>query len=440
MLKKDEYLKTVKRPYPPLFCSIVCTGYANPENFVGILHEPFSIMDMVHADTNWYYGKEGLEQGGLIAMREWKDPKIFSAIKTEFNKREDDLISSSVKGFESFCSAYEKYMPLLILIFAIEKPVENALKEALLRKISITRVEELMNKLNIPLQNNYYKQEEYDLVTKTNLIEHVAKYRWLNARYGQEHEYTVAEAQSKLDGMDRENFLEEYSSQKEDLKKVLIEAKAILQEDAYLVDMFQYIIFYRTHRTDTMNKAAFLAIPILKLKADSLNLTYSQLLLCSEEEAISKNIPKPEILDEREKDCTTILESGKIRCVSGEESKKIIQALADTVENVHEFKGNIACKGKVRGVVKLVASKNDFIKVKLGDVLVTSMTTPEMVPIMKNAVAFITDEGGVTCHAAIISREMKKPCIIGTKIATKVLKDGDMVEVDAEKGIVKIIK
>jgi len=52
----------------------------------------------------------------------------------------------------------------------------------------------------------------------------------------------------------------------------------------------------------------------------------------------------------------------------------------------------------------------------------------------------VTDEGGITCHAAIISRELKKPCIIGTKIATKVLKDGDLVEVDADKGIVKILK
>ncbi len=50
------------------------------------------------------------------------------------------------------------------------------------------------------------------------------------------------------------------------------------------------------------------------------------------------------------------------------------------------------------------------------------------------------DEGGITCHAAIVSRELKKPCIIGTRIATKVLKDGDLVEVDANKGIVKILK
>ena len=61
-------------------------------------------------------------------------------------------------------------------------------------------------------------------------------------------------------------------------------------------------------------------------------------------------------------------------------------------------------------------------------------------PFLKNASAIVTDEGGLTCHAAIISRELKIPCIVGTGNATKVLKDGDLVEVDANKGIVKILK
>ena len=68
------------------------------------------------------------------------------------------------------------------------------------------------------------------------------------------------------------------------------------------------------------------------------------------------------------------------------------------------------------------------------------MTNPQMIPFIKKAVAIITDEGGITCHAAIISREMKKPCITGTKNATQLLDTGDLIEVDANKGIVKIIK
>jgi phosphohistidine swiveling domain-containing protein len=104
------------------------------------------------------------------------------------------------------------------------------------------------------------------------------------------------------------------------------------------------------------------------------------------------------------------------------------------------IKGSIAMKGKAKGRVKIVFDFSKSKKVKIGDILVAPMTTPDFISAMKRASAFITDEGGITCHAAIVAREMKKPCIIGTKIATKVLHDGDLVEVDANKGEVRIIR
>ena len=83
------------------------------------------------------------------------------------------------------------------------------------------------------------------------------------------------------------------------------------------------------------------------------------------------------------------------------------------------------------------AHKDNF---KTGTILVTSMTRPEFMPLMRKAKAVITDEGGVTCHASIVSRELKIPCIIGTKNATKIIKSGDIVKMDLKKGTVKIIK
>ncbi|MFA6227011.1 MAG: PEP-utilizing enzyme [Candidatus Paceibacterota bacterium] len=121
----------------------------------------------------------------------------------------------------------------------------------------------------------------------------------------------------------------------------------------------------------------------------------------------------------------------------GEKIKEIIEK---KTERVDTFKGNIACKGLVKGIVKVLHSANEIGKLEAGEILVTSMTMPNYVPAMKIAGAIITDEGGISCHAAIVSRELGIPCIIGTKIATKVLKDGDLVEVDADKGIVRIIK
>jgi pyruvate,water dikinase len=90
-------------------------------------------------------------------------------------------------------------------------------------------------------------------------------------------------------------------------------------------------------------------------------------------------------------------------------------------------------------VVRVVETKADFAKMKAGDILVSMMTRPEFVPLMKIAAGIVTDEGGLTCHAAIVSRELKKPCVVGTQKATSILKDGDLVELDADRGIVVIL-
>jgi phosphohistidine swiveling domain-containing protein len=103
------------------------------------------------------------------------------------------------------------------------------------------------------------------------------------------------------------------------------------------------------------------------------------------------------------------------------------------------IQGTSSYPGLVKGSVKIVFEEKDLNKIKKGDILVTPMTSPSYVTVIGKVAAIITDEGGILSHAAIVSREMKKPCVIGTKIATRVLKDGDLVEVDANKGTVKKI-
>ena len=112
----------------------------------------------------------------------------------------------------------------------------------------------------------------------------------------------------------------------------------------------------------------------------------------------------------------------------------------EVISGTNEIRGNVAHKGISKGKVVIVLTKTDINRVNEGDIMVTPMTNPDFLPAMKKASAFVTDEGGVTSHAAITAREMGKPCIIGTKIATKVLKDGDLVEVNADTGVIKIIE
>lgn len=109
----------------------------------------------------------------------------------------------------------------------------------------------------------------------------------------------------------------------------------------------------------------------------------------------------------------------------------------EKVKNSKELEGQIAFKGYAKGKVRIIKRKIDVENLKEGEILVSPMTTPDFVMAMKKSSAIVTDEGGLTCHAAIVSREMGKPCIVGTKNATKIFKDGDIVEVDADKGIVR---
>ncbi|MDO8428797.1 MAG: PEP-utilizing enzyme [Candidatus Diapherotrites archaeon] len=103
------------------------------------------------------------------------------------------------------------------------------------------------------------------------------------------------------------------------------------------------------------------------------------------------------------------------------------------------IRGLPACSGQITGTVRIVLSPKDFSKIKKGDILVTTMTTPEFIPVFKKIAGIVTDTGGILCHAAIVSRELKIPCIVGTGKATQILKDGQKIELNATKGTVKIV-
>jgi phosphohistidine swiveling domain-containing protein len=109
-------------------------------------------------------------------------------------------------------------------------------------------------------------------------------------------------------------------------------------------------------------------------------------------------------------------------------------------EDVKSLQGSTAYPGEARGRVRVVNGPEDMKGFKPGEILVAIATTPSIVPAMKKAGAILTDEGGLTCHAAIVSRELKVPCVVGLKIVTDTLTNGDEVEVDAVRGIVNILK
>ena len=121
-----------------------------------------------------------------------------------------------------------------------------------------------------------------------------------------------------------------------------------------------------------------------------------------------------------------------------EKENIVIKSNEEIIEN-RIIRGSSVWPGKICGYVKLVFCDDDLKKISEGDIIVSPMTIPTFISGMKKANAIITDEGGVVCHAALIAREMKKVCVIGTKISTKVLKDNMFVEVDGDLGIIRIL-
>lgn len=139
--------------------------------------------------------------------------------------------------------------------------------------------------------------------------------------------------------------------------------------------------------------------------------------------------------------------NGAVSFFSQQEALDIWNDFCDSKNEREIIKGTIANKGVASGTVviaPMLVDMREIMKIdarmKEGAILVAESTTPELMMLCKKAAAIVTDQGGMLSHAAIVSRELNIPCIIGTGNATKVLHDGDIIEVDATKGIVKVIR
>lgn len=206
-----------------------------------------------------------------------------------------------------------------------------------------------------------------------------------------------------------------------------------------IIKIAKAIVFIRTFRTDTYSLVGYRFRKFFTFLSEQFNLTYkdfSYLKASETEEAIrtwgvSSKLKKEIEMKKKAFVYYSIKDKEKIIYKTKIKERKFI---------AKEIRGKIAYPGQLKGRVRIVLKKNDFAKIKNKDILVTSMTSPDFMVILKKVAAIITNEGGITCHAAIVSRELGIPCIIGTKIATKILKDGDLVELNANNGVVKILK
>ncbi len=227
-------------------------------------------------------------------------------------------------------------------------------------------------------------------------------------------------------------------------KKELYEELCLDEEEKKLFQISQDVILIKALRADMRQCLCVIVNKIIDYYAKRWNIEAKYLETLSVEELCEciagKEIPNS--LENRWNHGIYIQENKEYKVITGDEAEKFLKnnVLEEKTENNNVIKGQVAQPGNVKGRVKLVFGPQHNNKVKEGDILVAPATSPQFLPAMERAAAFITDVGGITSHAAIVARELKKPCIVGTKSATRMFKDGDLVEVDATKGIIKRIK
>lgn len=231
-------------------------------------------------------------------------------------------------------------------------------------------------------------------------------------------------------------------AQREELEQI---NKKLNVDEWELVSMFALSALWMDQRKKANLRADSFINEYLEVKAKELNITLNdiQWLVPDELKLILKGerrVADYPLKKRQDNSVGLAHNTWGLYFLSDSEARKLDKYYPDRVVQSRDDKkitGQVASPGVVRGMVRVVTDPSRSDSFNDGDILVAYMTRPDYVPLMKKAGAIVTNEGGITSHAAIVSRELGIPCVIGTKIATQVLKDGDMVEVDADKGIVR---
>jgi phosphohistidine swiveling domain-containing protein len=296
-------------------------------------------------------------------------------------------------------------------------------------------------------ENNINKEESSKLIR-----EHQKKFFWIRNNYVTatilDEKYFQDEINKlldmKLDIKEEINKIEN-TPKKSKLKKAeLMNQLNLSQELKTLIKISEDFTYWQDERKrSTFWITHYFSLILEEIgKRIGIDKEYLKYMTCRETSLVFENKPNLEELKARRKNGVYYWDKTGMEALSMKEADRVRkEVLGETnLEDIDDFRGLTACLGKAIGKVKIVKSATEISKVEKGDILVAVMTRPDYVPAMKKASAIVTDEGGVTCHAAIVSRELGIPCIIATKIATKVLKDNQLVEVNANHGWIKIIK
>lgn len=377
-------------------------------------------------------GKEYVSLAKLISKTDLKKLNN-TKLKNLFTNYQEKLFTYSVFAWTSFIlNNYisEKAIALL------DKYIKKHNKENIRQEIvdSLFQPEKLAAILLLQEEINKHKGK----FTSKKLEDLCKKYKWLSCLDIHNNPWTIGEFANHMKSLT--------SSAKKNTKPFdyYIHELSIESNDLSYLLMAKKFVFIKDARDDFRRYGVYHALPLFNEIAIRMDIKRKEVSYLKSQEVIDflegRKIIEKEELAERQKGFVLYLNhKNELTCLQGKTISKILKAFHISQENesVKEIVGMVASRGKVIGNVVLIKGIKDLVKVKQGDVLVAITTHPDFVPAMRKASAIVTDEGGITSHAAIVSREFGLPCIVGTKHATKLFKNGDQVEVDAITGRIK---
>lgn len=380
--------------------------------------------------------------------------------------------------FNKFFSIYQKFWVVGLLPELSNWGGEQMLRRELSRKIKNEKeFSFVLERLSAPEDYSFYQEEELDLLKLKKfendaqkldkmLKEHQQKFFWLLNSYHHSQILSVEHFKKELNALSAKEASDKLRKIESLKKNILLEKKKLfakyrLSEDVEkIAHRLAFCIWWQDNRKKRIFIANHFIDELLEQISEIYYIPFDELHYYMFEDILellnhNKQVNDAEIKKRKDYYMRNYYNEGNTnKFFSGKEAETIIKPFVEVKvdKNIKEFKGITVSigkhkgdvkgedKGAVKGIVKIVKSGKEISKVNKGDVLVAPMTAPDYVVGMRKAIAIITDEGGMTCHAAIVSRELGIPCIVGAKIATKVLKDGDVVEVDGEKGVVRKIR
>lgn len=315
------------------------------------------------------------------------------------------------------------------LLFNIEKEYNESVKEKSKESfLEFCKRKDVSKKLIELVDNAGWFHMEYinDPWDVEKYIEHL----WDRIKVNTHENSVLPSIRLKETIKKQEEFFNKHQNS-ERLKKLSF----VMKELSYILDASKAVVIEIRYRTLGLYDEITKRLDVNR--RDLLQLSPPEIIIYLE----NKIKANKNIIAERWKHRAVWLHDSKIELFNGEEAKKLAEKLIEkSPETLDYAKGIVGYPGIVRGKVKIIHTIKDHDKFKEGDILVSHDVSTEFTSLLKKSLAIITDQGGIICHAAIVAREFKIPCIVGTKNASLLFKDGDYVEVDANKGIIRKIE